>query len=138
VMPWIIDASLAMNWYLTDEQDRQYSVSVFAALGQREILVPSLWIYEVANVLLVAQRRGRIAPDRIQEVLETVTGFNLRIDEVVPESALRLTRLGLQYGLTVYDAAYLDLALRSSSPIATKDNALVKAMQGAGVRLVTP
>ncbi len=47
--PWIIDASLAMNWYLTDEQDREYSISIFAALGQREILVPSLWIYEISN-----------------------------------------------------------------------------------------
>jgi predicted nucleic acid-binding protein len=138
VTPWIIDASLAMNWYLTDEQDRQYCISVFAALGQREILIPSLWIYEVANVLLVAQRRGRVAPERIQMALETVTKFNLRIDEAVPESALRLTRLASQYELTVYDAAYLDLALRSSSPIATNDKALLKAMQAAGVSLVTP
>ena len=136
--PWIIDASLAMNWYLTDEQDREYSISVFAALGQREILVPSLWIYEISNVLLVAQRRSRISVERIQFVLETVTGFNLRIDEIVPESALRLSRLALQHGLTIYDAAYLDLALRSRAPIATKDKALLKAMQTANVHLVNP
>jgi predicted nucleic acid-binding protein len=138
VTPWIIDASLAMNWYLTDEQDRQYSVSVFTALGQREILVPSLWIYEIANVLLVAQRRGRIPPERIQYALETVADLNLRIDEIVPESALRLSRLALQHGLTVYDAAYLDLALRSCAPIATKDKALLKAMESANVHLVNP
>ena len=136
--PWIIDASLAMNWYLTDEQDRQYSISVFAALGQREILVPSLWIYEIANVLLVAQRRSRISEERIQYVLETITDFNLCLDEIVPESALRLSRLALQHGLSVYDAAYLDLALRSCAPIATKDKALLKAMQAANVHLVNP
>jgi predicted nucleic acid-binding protein len=85
VTPWIVDASLAMNWYLADEQDRQYSVSVFAALGQREFLVPSLWIYEVSNVLLVAQRRSRISTERIQYVLEAITDFNLHIDQVVPE-----------------------------------------------------
>lgn len=127
-----------MNWYLTDEQDRAYSISIFSALGQREILVPSLWIYEIANVLLVAQRRGRISAERIQYVLETVTDFNLRIDEVVPESALRLSRLALQHGLTVYDAAYLDLALRSCAPIATKDKALLQAMQVSNVHLVNP
>jgi predicted nucleic acid-binding protein len=127
-----------MNWYLTDEQDRQYSISVFMALGQREILVPSLWIYEIANVLLVAQRRGRIPPERIQYALETVADLNLRIDEIVPESALRLTQLALQHGLTVYDAAYLDLALRSCAPIATKDKALLKAMESANVHLVNP
>jgi hypothetical protein len=44
VTAWVIDASLMMNWYLTDEQDRQYSISVFAALGEREILVRSLWV----------------------------------------------------------------------------------------------
>lgn len=136
--PWIIDASLAMNWYLTDEQDREYSISVFAALGQREILVPSLWIYEISNVLLVAQRRSRISVERIQYVLETVTGFNLRIDEIFPESALRLSRLALHHELTIYDAAYLDLALRSRAPIATKDKALLKAMQTANVHLVNP
>lgn len=114
MIPWIIDASLVMNWYLMDEQDRAYSISVFASLGQREILVPSLWIYEIANVLLVAQRRGRISAERIQFVLETVTDFNLRVDEVAPESALRLSSLALQHGLTVYDAAYLDLALRAA------------------------
>jgi predicted nucleic acid-binding protein len=138
VTPWIIDDSLAMNWYLTDEQDREYSISVFSALGQREILVPSLWIYEIANVLLVAHRRSRISVERIQYVLETVTDFNLRIDEVIPESALRLSRLALQHGLTVYDAAYLDLALRSCAPIATKDKALLQAMQASNVHLVNP
>lgn len=135
---WVIDASVMMNWYLTDEQDRQYSISVFAALGEREILVRSLWVYEVANTLLVALRRGRIAQERIQEVLETVIDFNLRIDEVVPTSAQRLAQSGLKYGLTVYDAAYLDLALRSSSPIATKDKALLQAMRATNVQLVTP
>jgi predicted nucleic acid-binding protein len=127
-----------MNWYLTDEQDRAYSISTFSALGQRKILVPSLWIYEIANVLLVAQRRGRISAERIQYVLETVIDFNLRIDEVAPESALRLSRLAWQHGLTVYDAAYLDLALRNCAPIATKDKALLQAMQAANVYLVNP
>jgi predicted nucleic acid-binding protein len=136
-IPWIIDASLAMNWYLADEQDREYSISVFSALSDRQILVPSLWIYEIANVLLVARRRGRIDPDRIQYVLETVTSFNLQIDEVVPASALRLTRIASQYELTIYDAAYLDLAMRSGSPIATKDKALLKAMQIAEVPSVS-
>jgi predicted nucleic acid-binding protein len=135
--PWIIDASLVMNWYLTDELDRQYSIEVFNALGQREILVPSLWIYEVANVLLVAHRRSRISPQRIQQVLETVACFNLRIDEVAPDSALRLHQLAVQYQLTVYDAAYLDLALRTGSPIATKDKALLIAMQAGNVDLVS-
>jgi predicted nucleic acid-binding protein len=138
VTPWIIDASLVMNWYLTDEQDRAYSISIFAALGQREIFVPSLWIYEIANVLLVAHRRSRISAERIQYVLETVTDFNLRVDEVAPESALRLSRLALLHGLTVYDAADLDLAVRSCAPIATKDRALVQAMQAANVHLVNP
>jgi predicted nucleic acid-binding protein len=127
-----------MNWYLTDEQDRQYSISVFTALGQREILIPSLWIYEVSNVLIEAQRRSRISEERIQYILETLIGFNLLIDKVVPESALRLSRLAMQYDLTVYDAAYLDLAMRSDTPIAMNDKALLKAMRAANVHLVNP
>jgi len=85
---------------LTDELDRQYSIDVFNALAERQILVPSLWIYEIANVLLVAHRRSRISQQQIHHILETVTYFDLKIDEVVPESALRLNKLAMQYQLT--------------------------------------
>jgi predicted nucleic acid-binding protein len=126
-----------MNWFLTDEADRNYSIAVFDALGSREILVPSLWIYEVSNVLLVAHRRSRIPKERIEDILQIVIGFNLRIDAVTAGLALDLSRLGLQYGLTVYDAAYLDLAIRVGAPIATKDKALLSAMAAVNVPLVT-
>jgi predicted nucleic acid-binding protein len=138
VSAWIIDASLAMNWYLTDEQDRGYSVAVFSALEEREILVPSLWLFEIANVLLVAHRRGRIPTSQIEYVLETITGFGLRLDHPTPDSPLRIYRPASQYQLTVYDAAYLDLAMRERAPIATRDKALLAAMSAAGVEAVVP
>jgi predicted nucleic acid-binding protein len=136
--PWIIDGSLALNWYLTDELDRKYSVEVFVGLGDREILVPSLWIYEISNVLLVAHRRGRIPQERIKEILEIVTALALQVDAIEPERSLELTRLAIRHGLTVYDAAYLELALRSGAPIATKDKQLIRAMQAENVSAVAP
>jgi predicted nucleic acid-binding protein len=136
--PWIVDASLALNWYLTDEQDREYSISVFSSLGNREILIPSLWIYEISNVLLVAHRRGRIPATRIEYVLDSAMNLNLKVDAIAPATAVPLCRLALKHGLTVYDAAYLALALRSGAPIATLDKALLRAMQAENVSVVAP
>lgn len=136
--PWILDASVTMNWYLADEADRQYSISIFQTLGKRQIHVPSLWPYEVANVLLVAHRRGRIPVERIEQVLEAIVDFRPQIAPVEFPAAKRLGKLALRHQLTVYDAAYLDLALRTGFPIATQDKALLAAMKSTNVEYVSP
>ena len=136
--PWIVDASVTLNWYLADEADRQYSISIFQSISKRQICVPSLWPYEIANVLLVAHRRGRIPVDRIEQVLEAIAEFEPQIVQFGFDAAKRLGKLALQHQLTVYDAAYLDLALRTGFPIATQDKALVTAMKATHVAHVIP
>lgn len=95
--PWIVDASVTMNWYLADEADRQYSISIFRSLGKRQICVPSLWPYEVANVLLVAHRRGRILIERIEQVLEAIADFEPQIVQLEFNATQRLSKLALRY-----------------------------------------
>jgi predicted nucleic acid-binding protein len=68
--PWIIDASLAMTWYLDDEEDRQYGLSVLAGLTEREVRVPALFIFELSNALVMAHRRNRIASDALDAVFQ--------------------------------------------------------------------
>lgn len=68
----VLDASLALQWFLDDETDRKYSLAVLASLSEKRALVPLLWFYEVGNGLLMACRRKRISLDQIN-------GFLLRL-----------------------------------------------------------
>jgi len=135
---WIVDASLALGWFLEDEQDRQYSLSVLAGLENHDFVVPFLWHYEVANGLLMAHRRKRITTGQVAEFLDLLKIMRVQIDRTGPEAVLDLANLGLRHDLTVYDAAYLELALRLQLPIATQDKALRRAMEKSGVSLVSP
>ena len=136
--PWIVDASLAMSWYLADEENREYGLSVLACLKAREMRVPTLFIYEFSNALVVAHRRNRIDAEMLQRIFEKFSSLSIVIDTATAESSLRLGALALRYGLTCYDAAYLDLGMRTGFPIATLDKALIRAMQAANVDLVRP
>ncbi|HEV3302289.1 MAG TPA: type II toxin-antitoxin system VapC family toxin, partial [Planctomycetaceae bacterium] len=66
---FVLDASLALQWFLEDEADRKYSLAVLASLSEKRALVPMLWFYEVGNGLLMAYRRKRIALDQIDGFL---------------------------------------------------------------------
>jgi predicted nucleic acid-binding protein len=65
----VLDASLALQWFLEDAADRKYSLAVLASLSEKHALVPMLWFYEVGNGLLMAYRRKRIALDQIDGFL---------------------------------------------------------------------
>ena len=66
---FVLDASLALQWFLEDEADRNYSLAVVASLSEKRALVPVLWFYEIGNGLVMAYRRQRIAVDQIQAFL---------------------------------------------------------------------
>ena len=135
--PWIVDALLAMTWYLDDEEDRQYGLRVLAALTAREIRVPALFVFELSNALVVAHRRNRIGAEALREVFEKLASSNFTIDPATQASSARLAMLALAHGLTCYVAAYLDPGVRIGFPIATLDRALIRAMQGANVERVS-
>lgn len=136
--PWIIDASLAMTWYLADEQGREYGQWVLQSLTGREIRVPALFVYELSNALVMAHRRNRIGFEALQEVFEKLSAMDFAIDPATRAASARLATLAMGYGLTCYDAAYLDLGLRTGFPIATLDMALINAMRATSVDLVNP
>jgi predicted nucleic acid-binding protein len=98
--------------------------------------VPALWPLEVANALLVLVRRGKLDDDERQIGLGWLKGLPLRIDPDASALAFsRLSELAETYELSVYDAAYLELAQRRKLPLACKDGPLRKAAKRAGVRL---
>ncbi len=71
---FVLDASLALPWFLEDEENRKYSLAVLASLSEKRALVPLLWFYEVGNGLLMACRCKRISLDQVGELGQT-TGF---------------------------------------------------------------
>jgi predicted nucleic acid-binding protein len=134
----VIDSSLTLSWCLGDESDG-YAEAVLEALQTRTARVPCLWPFEVANGLWVNERRGRITLAEIQRALADLEALPIEVEatgyERAPRDVLALAR---QEGLTVYDAAYLELAMREGIPLATLDNALREAARRVGVPLFEP
>jgi predicted nucleic acid-binding protein len=138
VSRWIVDASLSLGWYLKDEADRSYNLEVLAGLKENDALIPFLWVYEVSNGLLMAHRRKRITTEELSEILGSLKSLPITVDPPDAKGVLELPMLALKHQLTVYDAAYLELALRLTLPIATKDAALQRAMESCGIEAVQP
>ena len=134
-MTIVIDASVTLAWIHGDERTEAI-VSLFNNVAERGAHVPSIWPLEVANSLLQAVRRGRTNPSLRDRALDDLEAIDIAIDDETSEHAWHATlRLADAYGLTVYDAAYLELAQRRRLPLATLDKALLAAAPKAGVDL---
>ncbi len=132
---FVLDASLALQWFLEDEADRKYSLAVLASLSEKHALVPMLWFYEVGNGLLMAYRRKRIALDQIDGFLMRLKALPIQVAQQTPAEILELPALAQVRGLTNYDAAYLAVAKRFGVPLATTDKDLRNAAAFVGVSI---
>ncbi len=133
---FVLDCSVTMAWCFEDETDR-YSEAVLTALSGGGAIVPSLWSLEVANVLLVSERRGRLSRGDGQRFLELLAGLPITVSPFAPEAA-EVLALARAHRLSAYDAAYLSLALRTRLPIATRDRALRISARATRVMPFTP
>jgi predicted nucleic acid-binding protein len=130
-----VDASVALAWAFPDEAS-DYAEKVLIALSGLTILVPALWAIEVTNAVLVAERRKRVAQPEVRRFVELLGELTLVMDsQAVAESVSNILPLCREQGLSAYDAAYLDLAMRHGSPLATLDGNLRKACRKAGVEI---
>lgn len=131
----VLDASVTMAWCFADEA----TAETWAILDRVKIegaAVPALWPLEVGNILTQAERRQRTTPARINQFLEQLRTLPIQVDDETASRAWRETlALARTEGLTTYDAAYLELALRRGLPLATRDKALCQAAARNGVRL---
>ena len=134
-MSIVLDGSMALAWLFEDEQTDQVLATInHVYLGGAS--VPPLWRYEVANGLQMAIRRQRITPDYRTRCLDKIDELPITIDpDGVSEIWSTTIKLADLYRLTVYDAAYLELAQRRRLPLATLDAALSKAARESGVDL---
>jgi predicted nucleic acid-binding protein len=135
-MPLVVDASVALAWGLPDESSA-YADAVLAVVEQEGLLVPELWAREIANGLAVAYRRTRITSADERAFLTALSHLTIDIERA--SDALTVIRNGtataMRYGLTAYDAAYVDLASREGLTLATLDGPMRKAAEQSGVTI---
>lgn len=135
---FVIDASVVLTWCFPDEN---------AALAQHVAerfkrgdtgLAPSFWPHEVLNALLSGEKRKRITGTLAQSFLDDLVVLPIALEQLSREVVFdRIQSLSRKYGLTAYDAAYLDLAMENGLPLATLDEDLTRASCRAGVELVS-
>lgn len=135
-MAFVLDASATVGWCI-DNQATEYSEAVGSALGSEDAFAPQLWRIEMTNALRMACKRKVLDLAGAHQFLVTMDGLPITIDTVQPRPA-ELFPLALRFGLSAYDAVYLDLALRLRLPIATRDEALREAALASGVGVWQP
>lgn len=127
----VVDASVSASWFLPDEATL-FTEAALQITALADVWVPALWLLEIGNLMLNAHRRKRITETKRRELVAAASALRLRVDRE-PVTMLDLDALASRHGLTTYDAAYLELALRRALPLATQDKALLTAMGAAGV-----
>ncbi len=132
-MPFVIDASIAACWAFEDE-DHPTATIALERIRTDVARAPSLWWFEVRNTLIVNERRGRLTEADSAAFLRGLARLGVTVDRTPDEgSVLTLAR---QQRLSVYDAAYLELAQRDGVPLATLDGALADAARATNVPLI--
>ncbi len=132
--PLVLDCSVALAWLFEDEACDHSESALQAVAGGAVAWVPSIWPLEVSNVLLVGERRGRITAAQSAAFWQVLDGFDIRVDPQTAQQASQATlHLARQHGLSSYDAAYLELAMRMGAHLLTLDKKLQVAMADCGV-----
>lgn len=135
-MSLVLDSSATLAWIYSDETTERIR-RLFDAVADDGAVVPALWRLEVANSLTVAERRGRIDADFRRAALVDLALLDITTDDQTGVQAWGETlNMADRFQLTVYDAAYLELAERRTLPLATLDAELRAAAKALGVRLV--
>jgi predicted nucleic acid-binding protein len=133
---FVVDCSVAMAWLFADEATAETS-ALLDRLKNEAALVPSLWRLELANVMAMAERKGRITPGQAAAFIADVGALDIEMDNEGPARAFaELLPLCRAHHLTSYDAVYLELAMRAQLPLATLDVDLAKAAKKSGVKLL--
>jgi predicted nucleic acid-binding protein len=135
-MSYVLDASVALAWLLPGE--RTEAVDALAdQLSVTTPAAPAIWPLEVANALLTARRRDRIADRDVDRMIELLFTLAVEVDTAATgESLARILAVSRRRGLTTYDAAYIELAQRRGWPLATIDAKLAEACRQEGVAVV--
>ena len=126
----VIDNSVFLSWCMGDE-DHPTATHAMQLVVEGGGVVPRIWWYELRNALVMNERRGRISPQRVSDTLADSMAIGITVDN--DHDGSLLLDLARSHGLTVYDAAYLEVAVRRSLPFATLDRSLRNAAEAIGI-----
>ena len=130
--PLVVDCSVFLAWCLGDEEEPA-AVDAMRQVAVSGGVVPRVWWYELRNALLMNERRGRISPQQVADTLADSRVLGIEMDDGHDEAST--FALARRFRLTIYDATYLEVALRRSLPLATLDQRLCEAARETGVVL---
>lgn len=131
----VLDASTALGWMVDTPAPRVALRALHLLQSGTVGVIPDLWYYEVSNALIVAERRGRASAQVVSSHARDIERL-AEFLEVSPTTPSALIAAARQSGLTAYDAAYFELALRLNLPLATLDDRMRAAAQRAGIELL--
>lgn len=131
----VLDALVTLAWAFREELN-EYTRGVLRNPLERQAVVPQLWALKVANALLVAERRGRLKRAEVEQFVGFLLDLPIVVEMEVPERVLgEVLALAREQTLSVYDAIYLDLAMRLGAPLATLDEPLRTVVARVGVEV---
>ncbi len=134
---FVVDASVGFSWIHPDQATPETDHLLREVAAGARVVVPALWFLEMANVALIAQRRKRLTAAQRKAALENLTALQFTVDEEAARLAFdQISRLAAAHGLTIYDATYLEVALRRNLALATRDDALKTAARACRLKLL--
>ena len=132
----VIDASIALAWVHPSQATKESAELLTDIENGTKVVVPSLWFLETANALLVLERRKKLVKEERTKALARLRALNVTCDELGYTAVFgRVSELATKYGLSVYDACYLELSTRRKLPLASLDSALLSAASREGAKL---
>lgn len=127
VYNFVLDCSITMAWCFEDESTKDTD-AILENLNHATAIVPTIWSLEVANVLLMSKKRNRITETQSASFIDALSMLPIVIDPSTTSRAMHsIFTLVNQLDLTIYDGAYLELAIREKIPLITLDKTLIKA-----------
>lgn len=129
-MPIVIDNSVFLAWCMGDEKE-PFADAAMQLVAEEGGVAPHIWWYEVRNALLMNERRSRISAQQVADTLAASLALRVSIDD--SHDNAQIMSLARRFDLTIYDAAYLEVALRHSLPLATLDRRMRQAARAIGI-----
>jgi predicted nucleic acid-binding protein len=132
---FVLDCSFTMAWCFEDEGNQE-TEAVLDKFKTLKATVPTIWPLEVANVLLIAKKNRRITEVHVASFIDAISSLPIIVDQSTSLRAMHsIFAFASETGLTIYDAAYLELALREKIPLLTLDKDLLKAAKKLHVKV---
>ena len=134
---FVVDASVGVSWAVYSQSNPATTMLLEEVAAGKPFAVPGLWMFEVANALLVLMRRKKIQPQQCALARGALSRLHPVVDDDGPRLALhRIWEFADEFALSIYDAVYLELAQRKALPLASRDSGLRKAAAKCGVPLL--